>query len=101
MISKEEVKHIAGLARLQLTEKEVVKMQKELSVILDYFNLLKELETKNAPTFAKEGGKYLKDAGLPLGRKDLAQKQPSGVVNKLVEASPETKKRFVKVKAIF
>ena len=42
MISKEEVQHIAKLARLELTETEVEKMQKDLSAILDYFNLLQK-----------------------------------------------------------
>ena len=42
MISKEEVEHIAKLARLELTGKEVEKMQKDLSDILDYFDLLKK-----------------------------------------------------------
>ena len=42
MISKEEVEHIAKLARLELTGKEVEKMQKDLSAILDYFDLLKK-----------------------------------------------------------
>ena len=42
MISKEEVEHIAKLARLELTEKEVGKMQKDLSAILNYFALLKK-----------------------------------------------------------
>ena len=42
MISKEEVVRIAKLARLELTETEIEKMQKDLSSILDYFNLLKE-----------------------------------------------------------
>jgi len=44
MISKEEVKHIAKLARLELTEKEIEKMQKDMSAILDYFNLLKKAD---------------------------------------------------------
>lgn len=44
MISKDEVKHIAKLARLELTEKEVEKMQKDMSAILDYFNLLKKAD---------------------------------------------------------
>ena len=42
MISKEEVEHIAKLARLELSDKETEKMQKDLSAILDYFNLLKK-----------------------------------------------------------
>ena len=37
MISKEEVEHIAKLARLELTEKEIEKMQKDLTEILGLF----------------------------------------------------------------
>jgi len=44
MLTKEEVKHIAKLARLGLTEKEVEKYQKELSAILDYIGKLKEAD---------------------------------------------------------
>lgn len=36
MITKEEVKHIAGLARLGINDAEVVKMQKDLSSVLAY-----------------------------------------------------------------
>ena len=43
MISKEEVKHIAKLSRLELTDNEVEKMQKDLFAILDYFNVLKKI----------------------------------------------------------
>ena len=41
MITKEAVKHIAQLARLGLSEKEIGKYQKELSSILDYVEKLK------------------------------------------------------------
>ncbi len=44
MITKEEVKHIAKLARLGLTEKELKKHQKEFSKILDYIEKLKEVD---------------------------------------------------------
>jgi aspartyl-tRNA(Asn)/glutamyl-tRNA(Gln) amidotransferase subunit C len=44
MISEEEVKHIAKLARLGLTQVEVKKMQKELSSILDYIKKLKKVD---------------------------------------------------------
>jgi len=51
MIKKEEVQHIAKLARLGLTEKEVDKFRKELSGILDYMAKLKEIEVaKVKPT---------------------------------------------------
>lgn len=43
-IKKEEVQHIAKLARLGLTEKEIEKHQKEFSKILDYIEKLKEVD---------------------------------------------------------
>jgi len=46
MISKEQVKHIAYLAKLKLTEEEVERFQKELSKILDYFQKLKEVNVE-------------------------------------------------------
>ncbi|OGZ24746.1 MAG: asparaginyl/glutamyl-tRNA amidotransferase subunit C [Candidatus Nealsonbacteria bacterium RIFCSPLOWO2_01_FULL_43_32] len=44
MITKEAVKHIAQLARLGLSEKEIGKYQKELSSILDYVEKLKRVD---------------------------------------------------------
>lgn len=45
MISKEQVQHIAKLARIKLSEKEAEKFQKDLSEILDYFEVLKSADT--------------------------------------------------------
>lgn len=51
MLAKEEIKHIAKLARLGLTEKEIERFQKELSKILDYVEKLKEVDvSKVEPT---------------------------------------------------
>jgi len=47
MISKEEVKHIAKLARLGLSDKEIGEFQKELSKILNYIEKLKEVDISN------------------------------------------------------
>ncbi len=44
MISKQEVEHIAKLARLGLSEKEIEKMRHELAGILDYVNQLEEVD---------------------------------------------------------
>lgn len=46
-ISKEEVLHVAHLARLNLTEDELAKMTGQLDNILSYFDKLVELETSN------------------------------------------------------
>jgi len=46
-ISKEEIEHIASLARLSLTEKEKELFGSQLSSILDYMEKLNELDTRN------------------------------------------------------
>ena len=92
MISKEEVQRIAKLARLELTENEVEKMQKDLSAILDYFNLLKK-----APSSAKVlqeenlGGHMRKDEVI----------SSYDIKDKLISAAPDKKEDYIKVKNIF
>lgn len=94
MISKEEVKHIAKLARLELTDEEIIKMQKDLSSILDYFNLLKRAPKKKIDEliFAK---------GSNMARKDEAISQKREVVEKIIASAPDKKDDYIKVKNIF
>ncbi|HQG09385.1 MAG TPA: Asp-tRNA(Asn)/Glu-tRNA(Gln) amidotransferase subunit GatC [Candidatus Pacearchaeota archaeon] len=47
MISKDDVKRIARLSYLDISENELEKFQKDFSDILDYVNQLKELEVAN------------------------------------------------------
>jgi aspartyl-tRNA(Asn)/glutamyl-tRNA(Gln) amidotransferase subunit C len=48
-LTKEEVEHIGQLAKLGLTEDEVVKFQGQLSEILGHFDALQELDTDDVP----------------------------------------------------
>lgn len=51
MISREEVDHVAMLARLGLTDEEKVTLQAQLSSILEYMRALNEVDTSAiAPT---------------------------------------------------
>ncbi len=45
-ISKEEVKHIANLSRLKLTDEEVLKYANDLSSIVDFANTLSEINVE-------------------------------------------------------
>lgn len=47
MLSEEEVRHVAKLARLDLTDEEVKKFALQLSRVLDYMEILKEVNTEN------------------------------------------------------
>ncbi|WP_188207202.1 Asp-tRNA(Asn)/Glu-tRNA(Gln) amidotransferase subunit GatC [Alkalibacillus aidingensis] len=46
-ISKDQVKHVANLARLAITEEEAEKYSEQLSAIIDFSEQLNELDTSN------------------------------------------------------
>ncbi|MDD5606363.1 MAG: aspartyl/glutamyl-tRNA amidotransferase subunit C [Candidatus Pacebacteria bacterium] len=45
MISKKQVIHIANLSRIEISDKEAERFQKDFSDILNYFDLLKKAKT--------------------------------------------------------
>lgn len=47
MLSKEQVRHVAKLARLELTDDEAERFSGQLSDILSYMEILEEVETDN------------------------------------------------------
>ena len=48
-LSREEVLHVARLARLQLTDDEVTRFQEQLSAILDAVSKISELDLADVP----------------------------------------------------
>ena len=86
---------MASLARIQLTDKELEKFQKDLSEILDYFDTLKSAQTSGVEPMTHS---------LPIQnvmREDTPQKQSLQVVQKLLDMAPETERGFVRVKEVF
>jgi len=52
-LSREEVLHIARLARLGLTEAEVNQLREQLSNILENFEVLQQVDTTDVPPTAQ------------------------------------------------
>ena len=52
-LSREEVLHIALLARLGLTETDVDRFREQLSNILENFEILQQVDTKDVPPTAQ------------------------------------------------
>ena len=46
MLSEKEMRHVAKLARIELTDAEVGKFSGQLSGVLDYMDILKEVDTE-------------------------------------------------------
>ena len=48
-LTREEVLHVAKLARVGVTDDDVAKFQSQLSAILDHFSALNEIDTADVP----------------------------------------------------
>ena len=74
-ITRDNVLHVAKLARLELTETEIDRMQSDLNGILEYVNQLSELDTNNVPataTVAVVAAPFRSDTPIPSLAHDLA-----------------------------
>ena len=94
MISKKEVKHIAKLARLGLADKEMEKIQKNLSSILDYMEKLQEVDVSEIePTsHSIEVENVMRD--------DIESQKPKFKIQKLLKLAPQIKGDYLKVKSV-
>jgi aspartyl-tRNA(Asn)/glutamyl-tRNA(Gln) amidotransferase subunit C len=52
MLDRDQVLHVARLARLELTEEEVARMSNELSRVLDHIERIRELDLQDVPPTA-------------------------------------------------
>ena len=94
MLTDKEVRHIAQLARIKLTDKEKGKFKKELSLILDYVNKLNELDTENIEPLYQTTG--IVNALRPdKHRKDFEMDEELN--EKLIGQAPSRQDRFIKV----
>ncbi|MCD6429532.1 Asp-tRNA(Asn)/Glu-tRNA(Gln) amidotransferase subunit GatC [bacterium] len=95
MLSKDEVKHVANLARIKLSEEELQKMQGELVKILDYIEKLKELDVESLePTTHSV---LLKN----VFREDKPEEKSKEEGKKLIQLAPQKEDRFIKIKSVF
>jgi len=92
MITKEEVRHIAGLARIGVDEKEVEKFAADLSAVLDWIEELKEVDVTGVePTAHITGMENITKGDI---EKDFSNKEG------IVKLFPESKDGYDKVKSI-
>jgi aspartyl-tRNA(Asn)/glutamyl-tRNA(Gln) amidotransferase subunit C len=48
-ITREEVQHVAMLFRMSMSEEDIAKFQQQLSQIIDYFQILQQIDTEGVP----------------------------------------------------
>ena len=92
-LTTDEVRHVAELAKLALTEAEIVQYTQQLSAILDYATLLQAVDTSGVPPTP-----YI----LPLTnvmREDEAAPCLSNAV--ALANAPDRDQGFFRVRAVF
>ncbi|KKR02618.1 MAG: Aspartyl/glutamyl-tRNA(Asn/Gln) amidotransferase subunit C [Candidatus Yanofskybacteria bacterium GW2011_GWA1_39_13] len=97
MLTDKEVKHIAELARIKISEKEEQSLKKDLSSILEYINKLNEVDTTGVEPLYQTTG--LVDSF----RSDESRgefKMDENLNEKLIGQAPHKDDRFIKVKSV-
>lgn len=95
MLTSEEVRHIALLARIGLTDAEVEKNRKDLSGVLDFFHELGELDLS---------GESVGD-GIPVKENDTREDRVAefGDTGRedILNGVPVKKDGYIKVRSVF
>ncbi len=95
MISRADVEHIARLARVELSEAEKIKFEKDLSDILAFVEKLSEVDTSQIEPLS--GGTNLEN----VMREDEASRYSETESQALIDATPRTRDGSVEVPAVF
>lgn len=92
-ITQEELRHVAKLARLPLTEEQEAKYLPQLESILDYFDILKKTDTsKTEPTYQTTGLKN-------VTREDIIDKDRMFTQKQALSCAPKAHQGFFVTKA--
>jgi len=81
MIDRDQVLHVARLARLELSDEEVTRMAEELSHVLDHIEKIRELDLEGVPPTS-----HVVDVAGPLRADQPTESLPREAV---LAAAPE------------
>lgn len=95
MISREDIQHLANLARLKVAKEEVDAYRADLTAILGYVDKLKELDTEGIPEMAHA------DASVNAWRADEPKECPADAQSAMREAFPDRTGTLLSVPAVF
>lgn len=92
IIDTQTVKHVAFLVRLGISEEEAQKFSGQFSSIIDYFNMLTEVDTKDIPPASD-----IANAENVL-REDVVE--PSMSREEFLKNAPQSERGYVKVPTV-
>ncbi len=93
-MTREEIIHLAALARIELSEAEIEKFTKELSAILSYVGTVQSLSAGAADAAPRLGDRY------NVLRTDAVTNEPDEYTKAILAEMPQTEGRYMVVKKI-
>lgn len=94
-LTREQVTHIADLARLELTDAEVETFTRQLSDILAYVDRLQTVDTSNVPPTTQVTGLH------DVTRTDVVAACDQTVRQQIINNIPAREGDYIKVKTVF
>ena len=91
-LGRDEVLHIARLARVGVTDEDVTRMSEQLSVILENFDVLRQVNTDDVPPTGQGMSMH------NVMRDDVTQ--PSLTRDEMLANAPDREDDFVRVRAV-
>ncbi len=91
-ITLEQVRHVARLARLQLSSSEEESLRGDMDEMLAYVDKLNELDTTDVPPTAQVG-----EAGTPMREDDVTN---APVAEEMLANAPSRERNYFKVPKI-
>lgn len=92
-ISKENVEHVAKLARIKISEEEKTNLTDDLGKILNYVEELESAPTENVVPISQ-----ISDLENIARKDEIEASLPN---EKVLENAPEKEDKFIKVKKVF
>jgi len=93
-MNKEEVKHLAVLARIELTDSEIDSFAGEMSLVIDYVSQIQDIVGSVDESIKTVGDRH------NVFRTDEITNQPNEYTERLLQGMPRTEGRFMVVKKI-
>lgn len=93
-MKKEDIEHLASLARIRLTEDEKGNLEKDLSSIVDYVSVISDLVADDVAEQPQVGVRH------NVFRADEVTNEPNQYTEAILAEMPATEGRFLKVKKI-
>jgi aspartyl-tRNA(Asn)/glutamyl-tRNA(Gln) amidotransferase subunit C len=92
-MKQDDVKHLAALARIELSEAEIESFTDEMSAILEYVGAVQKMAGSD-DSVPVVGARY------NVFRKDVVTNEPNSFTDDLLAEMPKTDGRFMVVKKI-